>query len=129
MSPVEVVEQFVNAWSASNLPGVLELLHDDVYYHNIPMQPISGKAAVSSYLEAAFTFDACEWTMLNIAGQGQTVLTERMDAFRYGEAWVRLPVMGVFELRQGLIHVWRDYFDLASYRAQQQAARPQQENH
>ena len=29
-----------------------------------------------------------------------------------GERWLELPVAGIFELRDGLIARWRDYFDL-----------------
>ena len=35
-----------------------------------------------------------------------------------GATRIALPVNRVFELRDGLIAAWRDYFDLSSYRAQ-----------
>jgi limonene-1,2-epoxide hydrolase len=40
------------------------------------------------------------------------VVTERTDRFRFKDRWVDLPVAGVFELRDGKIALWRDYFDL-----------------
>jgi limonene-1,2-epoxide hydrolase len=43
-----------------------------------------------------------------------TVLTERVDRFVFGETPVAVPVMGAFEIRDGKISAWRDYFDLAS---------------
>jgi limonene-1,2-epoxide hydrolase len=43
------------------------------------------------------------------------VMNERTDRFQIGERWVELPVMGVFELRDGRIQAWRDYFDLAQF--------------
>ena len=46
------------------------------------------------------------------------MLTERIDVFRMGETTIELPVMGIFEVRDGLIAAWRDYFDLNQYMSQ-----------
>ena len=54
--------------------------------------------------------------MTNIVGDGAIVLTERLERFKHikGERDdCALPVMGAFELRDGKIIAWRDYFDLA----------------
>ena len=50
------------------------------------------------------------------------VLTERTDRFKVGGKWVELPVMGTFELRDGLITAWRDYFDMQQFTKQLPAA-------
>ena len=47
-----------------------------------------------------------------------TVMNERTDRFKIGERWVEARVMGVFELRDGKISSWRDYFDLAEFQSQ-----------
>ena len=53
-----------------------------------------------------------EWTVRNIAETAEGhVMTERIDAFVMNGKWVRLPVMGIFELENGIITSWRDYFD------------------
>ena len=41
------------------------------------------------------------------------VLTERIDTFHVGDIVAPLPVMGTFEIRDGKISAWRDYFDMA----------------
>jgi limonene-1,2-epoxide hydrolase len=46
------------------------------------------------------------------------VLTERIDHLVVRGTSITLPIMGVFDVQDGLIAEWRDYFDLASYRAQ-----------
>jgi len=50
---------------------------------------------------------------LAIAGEGNRVLTERVDRLltSKGEPVVTLRVMGIFELVDGKITAWRDYFD------------------
>lgn len=48
-------------------------------------------------------------------------MTERTDRFEPG-SWVDLPVMGVFEVHDGGINLWRDYFDLQTVMAAMQPA-------
>ena len=49
---------------------------------------------------------------------GGVVLNERTDTFRIGEHSITLRVMGVFELTDGKITAWRDYFDMNQYLSQ-----------
>ena len=53
---------------------------------------------------------------------GNTVLTERVDVFVLPNATIELPVMGTFEVKDGKIAAWRDYFDLNQYMSQLQGA-------
>lgn len=46
---------------------------------------------------------------------GPVVVAERMDRTKVGEKSVDLPCCGVFEMHDGKIKVWRDYFDMATY--------------
>jgi limonene-1,2-epoxide hydrolase len=39
-------------------------------------------------------------------------MNERTDRFLKDGTWHDLPVAGVFQLRDGLIASWHDYFDL-----------------
>ena len=54
---------------------------------------------------------------LHLAVRGNVVLTERIDTFLVGDRSAPLPVMGTFELRDGKIAAWRDYFDLGQITA------------
>ena len=49
---------------------------------------------------------------LHLAVEGDVVLTERVDTITVGERVATLPVMGTFEIRDGRISAWRDYFDM-----------------
>jgi limonene-1,2-epoxide hydrolase len=51
----------------------------------------------------------------HIAASGDVVLTERVDVFVSPGKRIELPVMGTFELRDGRIAAWRDYFDLQQF--------------
>jgi len=45
-------------------------------------------------------------------------LTERRDIFAFANGRIDLPVMGTFEVRDGKIAAWRDYFDLGMFMSQ-----------
>jgi limonene-1,2-epoxide hydrolase len=117
--PVQVVRDFCAAWEARDQQRILDAFTDDAVYHNIPMQPAKGKDAIKGLL-AMILGPATEvsFEIAHIAANGDTVMTERIDTFRMGERTVALPVMGVFEVRDGKIAAWRDYFDLATWTKQ-----------
>ena len=59
-----------------------------------------------------------EWVTHYQVVAGDVVMNERLDRFQLGGRWVEVPVAGLFVLRDGGIALWRDYFDLATYRRQ-----------
>ncbi len=44
-------------------------------------------------------------------------MNERIDVFTLNGNVVELPVVGVFEITDGKITTWRDYFDMAPIQA------------
>jgi limonene-1,2-epoxide hydrolase len=92
---------------------------DDAVYHNIPIAPVSGRDAIRATIEG-FTAgtERIEFRVRAIAADGPTVLTERVDVFVLPGGTIELPVMGVFEIRDGRIAAWRDYFDLNQFTSQ-----------
>lgn len=118
MTPSETVVAFVEAWNRMDWDAVLGFLDEDVVYHNIPMEKLEGKAAARAFI-LAFQPEAVDWQMLSIAENGNRVLTERLDHFDLpGGKRISIPVMGTFEIENGLIKAWRDYFDLATFTGQ-----------
>jgi limonene-1,2-epoxide hydrolase len=117
MTAEEIVLDFVAAWNALDHDRIYALLAEDVFYHNIPMKPVIGREAVRRNM-AAWPVDACEWEVLHIASKGPVVLTERIDRFTRGTDRIVVPVMGTFEVADGLIEQWRDYFDMGALQPQ-----------
>lgn len=110
-----IVEKFIDAWNRMDWDAVVDALSEDVFYHNIPMEPVIGKAAVAEFIKGMAPKEV-DWELLAIATSGNKVLTERVDRFLMGnDKKVELPVMGTFEIVDGKIAKWRDYFDLASF--------------
>ena len=113
MGAEETVLAFVEAWNALDQDRIYALMADDIFYHNMPLKPVQGRDAVQAQL-AAWPVDACEWIVTNIATNGNIVLTERVDRFVRGEDRITVPVMGAFEVVDGRIAQWRDYFDMGA---------------
>ena len=112
-TPTEIVQQFCAAFAAKDAATIATLLADDVVYHNVGMEPAVGKeaslAAIQGFLDMS---ESLVFDIHRIAAAGDVVLTERTDTFTINGAKSPIPVMGAFDLRDGLIVAWRDYFDM-----------------
>ena len=115
MTPLETVNAFMAAAAKRDYDTALALLTDDVEYHNIPLEPVYGPAAVKDTIEALLASGSdADWVVHREVEQGDIVMNERTDKFLQGDRWLELPVAGVFVIRDGKIAVWHDYFDLAT---------------
>ena len=117
-SPMEVVRRFCAAWSDDI--GAAELaafFTDNAVYHNIPLTPVIGREAIAKTIASfirpgAPGIESIEFRVLNIAANGPVVMTERVDVFKLPNKSFDLQVMGTFEVKDGKIKAWRDYFDI-----------------
>ena len=117
----KIVSDFCQAWTRRNLEEIMSFFSEDAVYHNIPMEPAKGKAAIRNVINMFLPMaSAIEFKILNTAASGNVVMNERVDIFQMGNKRVELPVAGVFEVRTGKILAWRDYFDLAAWTRQTQ---------
>lgn len=115
----KLVTDFCNAWSTRNPDTILSYLSEDCFYHNIPMEPLVGHAAIRNFVEP-FLKDAqsAEFEIKHTTSAGSVVMNERVDTFVMGPKTISLPVAGIFEITNGKIAAWRDYFDLESFNKQ-----------
>jgi limonene-1,2-epoxide hydrolase len=113
MTPLETVHSFMQAAAKRDYPAALALLTEDVEYQNMMLPAVHGRDAVRETLEAllALCTDS-EWVVHREVAQGDLVMNERTDRFELAGRWVDLPVAGVFQVRDGRIALWHDYFDL-----------------
>jgi limonene-1,2-epoxide hydrolase len=109
-----VVRDMCDAFAKHDAEALRPFFTDDVVYHNIPMDPAVGIDATIAFINGFFAM--CENMVIettHLAVRGNVVLTERVDTFTIGQIVAPLPVMGTFEVRDGKISAWRDYFDMA----------------
>jgi limonene-1,2-epoxide hydrolase len=116
-SPIELVRRFCAAWSDNIGPVELAAFFtDDAVYHNIPLAPVAGREAIADTIASFIRpgppgIERIEFRVINIAADGPVVMTERVDVFTLPDKSFELPVMGTFEVSDGKITAWRDYFD------------------
>ena len=115
----DLVESFCGAWAARDVDAILGYFAADAVYHNIPIEPAVGLDAIRAVLEMFVPpADEIEFVIHHIFSSGDLVFTERTDRFVMGAKTIELPVAGVFEVRDGKIAAWRDYFDLQTFTTQ-----------
>jgi limonene-1,2-epoxide hydrolase len=117
--PINLVREFCAAFGEGDLDRIVGFFTDDAVYHNIPVDPVVGPEAIRGVLESFTTgVESIEFRVGAIAADGETVLTERVDVFRFPGKEISLPVMGTFEVAGGKIAAWRDYFDMNMFMSQ-----------
>ncbi len=108
-----VVIAFCQAVAARDAAQIRHFFADDVVYHNIPIEPAVGIEATLEAMAGFFgMFETIAFELTHIAALGNVVLTERVDRMTLGPTVVPIPVMGAFEVVDGKIVAWRDYFDM-----------------
>jgi limonene-1,2-epoxide hydrolase len=114
-SPLEVVKAFFAAMKTLDFDTALSYVSDDCEYDNVPMPEakVNGPAGIRAVLEPFFapTIEN-EFLIIREAAKGPVVFIERLDRHRLQNGWVELPVTGVWEVHNGRITLWRDYFNL-----------------
>ena len=117
--PDTVVREFCALWLTSDIEAIIAAFTEDAVYHNIPMPALTGPAEIRAFLEGFLAgFDGVDFQIHRQVSHGQLVMNERTDVLRKKDGGeVPLPVMGVFEVRDGKIAAWRDYFDMGTITA------------
>jgi limonene-1,2-epoxide hydrolase len=120
-SPIEVVCRFCAAWSdGTGADDLAAFFTEDAVYHNIPLAPVTGREAIANTIATFIRpgppgIEGIEFRVINIAADGPVVMTERVDVFKLPDKSFELPVMGTFEVSDGKINAWRDYFDMNQF--------------
>jgi limonene-1,2-epoxide hydrolase len=112
-APSDVVREFCSAFATKDLATIERLLDDKAVYHNVGMEPAVGKdasiASIKGFLDMS---ESLGFEIHHLAAEGDTVLTERTDTMKVNGIAAPIAVMGAFDVRDGLIVAWRDYFDM-----------------
>jgi limonene-1,2-epoxide hydrolase len=113
VSPEEVVRKFCELVGQKDLAGVEGLFDEAVVYQNVGTEPAAGREASLEALRFQFDmFDPIVFLLRNLAVDNNVVLMERVDEVTANGVAPPVPVMGTFEVRDGRIVAWRDYFDI-----------------
>lgn len=121
-SSEKIVRDFCAAWERCDIDELLGYFTEDAVYHNIPTEPAQGLDAIRGVMMLFVPMSkTIEFRIDHLAAAGDVVFTERVDTFMLEKGTISLPVAGVFEIRDGKIAAWRDYFDMQQFMTQFQA--------
>jgi len=116
-SPISVVRQFLDGLAAGDIDGAADLLAPDVEYINVSTPTIRSRERVRRVLGAAMGLPGAgfEVYLHAISNDQGAVLTERTDVLTWGALRMQFWVCGRFDVRDGKIVLWKDYFDWANF--------------
>ena len=118
-TPDAIVRRFITLLVSRDIETAATMVSQDFEYDNVPMGKAFGPQGLRDTLSGFFGMcTEIDWEIVRQTVSGDTnlgtVLNERNDKFEIHGRWVTLPVAGVFEIRDGLICLWRDYFGRAT---------------
>ena len=109
------VEVLLSALRAQDIDAAGAVLDENLVYENVGFPTIRGRARAMKLFRGMEGRARFEVKTHRIAVNGSTVLTERTDALVFGPVRLQFWVCGVFEVRDGRITLWRDYFDMFDF--------------
>lgn len=109
------VEVLLAALQDQDIDAAGAVLDEHLVYQNVGFPTIRGRARAMKLFRGMEGRAGFEVKTHRIAVNGSTVLTERTDALVFGRVRLQFWVCGVFEVKDGRITLWRDYFDMFDF--------------
>lgn len=114
-APLEVVRAFNTAMEKMDFETALKYVSDNCEYTNGSLGTVYGHAGIRKVLEPFFSLMLeNKFVILREIANDSIVFMERLDRHRLPTGWIELPVTGVYEIHNGRITVYHDYFDSAT---------------
>ena len=114
-----LISEFIQACTRADPDEFASYFTEDAVWWNSPWPPVKGRDAIRETLRrGSQKMAALPWEIRHLVADGNIVMTERVDHFLVNNKKVSVPCMGVFELQDGKIAAWRDYWDLKQFEAQ-----------
>ena len=119
MNAIQTVEAFLNAYWAKDHEKTLALATEDFSWPNVAMPKVSiaSRAAMREVLvnqNMGFPepIDSGHHETHNAVARDGLVLHERVDYWKLRGKEMNCPCCAVFEVRDGKVALWRDYYDI-----------------
>lgn len=115
-APEQAVESLLRAvMQDKDFDAASELLAEDAVYENVGYSTMRGAPRILKTFRAmSARLPMVNWDVEihRTATRGKSVMNERTDTLIVGRFRAAFWVCGVFEVRDGKVLLWRDYFDL-----------------
>jgi limonene-1,2-epoxide hydrolase len=109
-----IIDRFVAAWERRDVDELLEFFTEDAIWHAMPLKPAVGKSAIREHVEAWMRTQP-EGVVHRQVSNGNLVMHERTDRCSFDGREIEGPVAAVFEVSDGRITAWREYFDMSPF--------------
>jgi limonene-1,2-epoxide hydrolase len=112
-TPTVVVERFLaHLRTVTDSDAAAELLAVDVEYENSWLPTLRGRERVRRLFQVLERIGTgVEMHVHAISADGPSVLTERTDVLKWGPLRVQFWIWGRFDVHDGQIVLWREYYD------------------
>lgn len=107
-----IVENFLYALQDEDFDTAESLLSEHIVWQNVGWPTMRGRDRIIKLFRRGQGRAGFEVKIHRIAAEGAAVLTERTDALIFGPLRMQFWVCGTFEVHNGRITLWRDYFDM-----------------
>jgi limonene-1,2-epoxide hydrolase len=109
---LDFMAAFIAAWPTGDATTLSRFFSENAEYCNGPFDPVHGRQAiVADFARMMSLGGEVEAEIRHLLTDGAIVMTERVDYVRSGGTTAGLKIAGVFEVHDGVITAWRDYFD------------------
>lgn len=110
---MDVVRRFFGHLEDKDVSGAVDLLSEDAVWINVSLPPIQGRDRVRSALAKWLRTRGSGFEVYfhKMAVDGESVLMERTDVLIFGPVRIQIWVWGRFDIADGRITMWKDYFD------------------
>jgi limonene-1,2-epoxide hydrolase len=106
------VETFLYALQDEDFDTADAQLADNIVWQNVGWPTLRGRDRIMKLFRRGEGRAGFEVKIHRIAAEGAAVLTERTDVLVFGPLRLQFWVCGTFEVHNGRITLWRDYFDM-----------------
>jgi limonene-1,2-epoxide hydrolase len=111
-----VAQEMIDAWNRLDWDRVIDLFAEDGALHSMmEAEATVGRAAIRRRLDALC--EGASEVRIEVANAGVVngaVFLERVDNFVIRGNAGAMPVVGVIEIEDGLVTMWREYYDRAT---------------
>jgi len=108
-----MIREFLAAWERRDTDFIVSCFTDDAVYHNISLEPLVGRPAIRDFVAGHESVPPGWIEIHHQLVSANVVMNERVDQMTLGGREVDMPICGVFEIRDGRIARWTDYYDSA----------------
>jgi limonene-1,2-epoxide hydrolase len=116
----DAVQRYIDAMKRKDMEASLDAFCDDCVYHfHVGTRPFVGKEYMRKRLDMLWPHQvASRWRIVNWVEDESKIIFEGVDEYDQPDGTtVRMPYMGIYQIKDGRIWRARDYFDMPGYLA------------